>query len=73
MKVTDQAAVDGATAGRLKLAGQSYTLPRWTLQDQNVMRRRLAAIWWTAFAKAAQLPPLPSEAEMDAIEAADPV
>src|SRR5206468_3362711 len=31
VKVTDQAMLDGARAGRLKLAGRPYELPRYTL------------------------------------------
>jgi hypothetical protein len=68
------AAAEGAAAGRLKAAGLPYPPPRWSLRDEMVIRRRCAAHYWAAFGEAsgltARIPA--SEAEMDAIDAADP-
>jgi hypothetical protein len=72
VNVIEQATEAGTAAGRLKAAGLPYVLPRYTLRDEMVIRRRCASYWWAAFAEAAHLPPLPSQAEMAAIDAADP-
>ncbi len=70
MRLTEFAAAEGAAAGRLKRLGLPYPPPRWSLRDQMVIRRRCAAYYWAAFGVASGLPPVPSETEMDAMDAA---